>query len=53
MFAELYGKLIQTDREVARYDAKIEQEYKASEVCRRLGAVEGVGALTATALVAA
>jgi transposase len=35
------------------YDRKIRELYRNSEICQRLGKVEGIGPVTATALVAA
>ena len=35
------------------YDRKIRELYRNSEICQRLGKVEGIGPVTATALIAA
>ncbi len=51
--AELYEELQALDCAVGAYDAKIERLFKANSLCRRLAKVEGVGPVTATALVAA
>lgn len=51
--AELYEELGVLGHAVGAYDAKIERLFKANPVCRRLAEVEGVGPVTATALVAA
>lgn len=51
--ADLYEELRALGHAVGAYDAKIERLFKANPVCRRLAQVEGVGPVTATALVAA
>jgi transposase len=49
---ELRGRLGELDRRIAEYDHRIEQLAKQNEAARRLMQVEGVGPMTATALVA-
>lgn len=51
--ADLYEELRSLGHAVGAYDAKIERLFKANPVCQRLAQVEGVGPVTATALVAA
>ncbi len=51
--ADLYEELQGLDQAVERYDAKIERLFKGNPVCQRLAKVEGVGPVTATALMAA
>ena len=53
LIGELREELIDLDRRIAIYDRKIRQLYRTSEACQRLGMVEGIGPVTATALVAA
>lgn len=53
IFAELYKSLTEKDQRVQMMDAKIIQLCAQSEACQRLIKVEGIGAITATALVAA
>lgn len=50
---DLYEQFQQINQKVADYDLKVKAVCKQSEVCHRLMQVEGVGPLTATALVAA
>ena len=50
---ELQEELIELDARIAGYDRKIREFYRNSEICQRLGKVEGIGPLTATALIAA
>ena len=51
--ADLYEELRAQGGAVFAYDAKIERLFKENPVCQRLAQVEGVGPVTATALVAA
>lgn len=51
--ADLYEELQALGHTVGAYDAKIERLFRANPVCQRLAKVEGVGPVTATALVAA
>jgi transposase len=53
LLADLYAELKARRQAVEAIDARIERLFKANPVCRRLSAVEGVGPVTATALVAA
>jgi transposase len=49
---ELRERLLELDRRITDYDHRIEQLAKQNEATRRLMQVEGVGPITATALVA-
>lgn len=53
LFASLYEELLSLEEKIGVLDEQIESVYRASEPCQRVGAVEGIGPLTATALVAA
>ena len=53
LMAELREELTELDARIAGYDRKIRELYRISEICQRLGKVEGIGPVTATALVAA
>ena len=53
LFADLHRRLRELDAKIGEYDKRIEQMARASEVAQRLMRVEGIGALTATAIVAA
>lgn len=53
LFADLYGRLRELDAKLGKYDQRIAQLARISAPAQRLMQVEGVGALTATALVAA
>ena len=50
--AELREELTELDARIASYDRKIRELYRNSEICQRLGKVEGIGPVT-TALAAA
>ena len=52
IFAELRWRLIELDRQMADYDRHIDRLAAQSEPARRLMQIEGVGPLTATAIVA-
>lgn len=53
LFAALYEELVQLDDKIKTLDEQVQAIYRASETCRRVAAVEGIGPLIATALVAA
>src|SRR5262245_50103560 len=53
LVGELQQELAELDRRIATYDGRIRELYRCSELCRRLGQIEGIGPLSATALVAA
>jgi transposase len=50
---ELREELIELDARVIGYGRKIRELYRNSEICQRLSKVEGIGPVTATALVVA
>lgn len=49
---DLWLQLNELDKKVELYDKKIELICKNNEICQRLVQVEGIGALTATAIIA-
>jgi transposase len=53
LIMEAQGELIELDRRIASCDRRIQELYRTSELCQRLGKIEGIGPVTATALVAA
>lgn len=53
LLADLYEQLKELDLKIAHYDKSVQQVCRESEMCQRLVQVQGVGPLTATALVAA
>jgi hypothetical protein len=50
---EAQAELIELDRRIASCDRRIRELYRSSELCQKLREIEGVGPVTATALVAA
>jgi len=46
-------ELIELDRRIAFYDRQVRELYRNSELCQRLGKIEGIRPVTATALIAA
>jgi transposase len=53
LMGELRQELSELDCRIAGYDRRIRELYRNSEPCQRLGKVEGIGPITATALIAA
>jgi transposase len=53
LFAELYEELRYLDERIAGLEVRIRRLFNQSERCRQVGRVEGIGPITATALVAA
>lgn len=53
LFRELYDELVELEGKIAMVDRRIGQVFRASETCRRLAEIHGVGPLISTALVAA
>lgn len=53
LFASLYEELVHLDSKIEALDEQVKALYRASEPCQRVTAVEGIGPLIATALVAA
>jgi transposase len=53
LFASLYDELLSLEEKIGATDGQIWAVYQASEPCQRISAVEGIGPLIATALVAA
>jgi len=51
--AELYQELRALDERVQKCTREITELYRANEACQRIGAIEGIGPQTATALVSA
>ena len=53
IFYDLYQQLVELDKKIEEYKKKLEQIYSTSEACQRIGQIEGIGVLTATAVIAA
>ena len=53
LIGETQAELIELDRRIASCDRRIRELYRTNKLCQKLGEIEGVGPVTATALVAA
>jgi transposase len=53
LFASLYEELVALDERVAAIDLSISTTFQQNELCQRIAEIEGVGPITATAIVAA
>lgn len=53
LMGELQEELSELDTRVAAYDRRITEIFRTNEQCQRLGKIEGIGPMTATALIAA
>jgi len=53
LILEAQAELMELDCRIASCDRRIRELYRTSELCQRLGEIEGIGPVTATALVAA
>jgi Transposase IS116/IS110/IS902 family len=49
----LYAFIMQIDKRIRAFDKEIDAIFKASEACRRIAKISGVGPKTATAMIAA
>jgi len=52
LFDELYQQLVWLDERIGLFDKKIAEVFRTNEACQRLGQIEGVGPMVATALYA-
>ena len=50
LFADLHGRILALDQQVAAYGDKLKTLNQMSAVCRKIGQVPGVGPITATAM---
>jgi transposase len=53
LIRDLYQELLEVFDKVEKWDKKLQLIYKDNEVCSRIGKVEGVGVITATAIIGA
>lgn len=53
LFASLYDELVALDKRIAAIDLSIHAAFQQNMLCQRISEVEGVGPVTATAVVAA
>lgn len=50
---DMKTELAELDRRLAVYSKRIRDLFRSNEMCRRIGKIEGIGPITATALIAA
>ena len=50
---DIQVELAALDQRITSYDRRVRELYRSSELCQRIGKIEGIGPVTATALVAA
>jgi transposase len=53
LFASLFEELLRLEERIAAFDKQLATIYRRSSQCRRIAEVEGIGPVTATAIVAA
>jgi transposase len=53
LMRELQVEMAELDQQITSYDRRIREIFRNSEQCQRLGKIEGIGPVTATALIAA
>ncbi|MER9526378.1 transposase [Mesorhizobium sp. M0292] len=53
LMRELRAEMAEFDNRIATYDRRIREIFRTSEQCQRLGKIEGIGPVPATALIAA
>jgi transposase len=53
LVCDMKTELAELDRRLAVYDRRIRDLFRSNEMCQRIGKIEGIGPVTATALVAA
>ncbi len=53
LVCDVQQELHDLDRRIATYNRRIREIFQANDMCQRIGKIEGIGPMTATALVAA
>jgi transposase len=53
VIGDLHSELLTITDSIERIDKQLEEVFKANETCQRIEAIEGVGVITATAIIAA
>ena len=51
--SDIHQELVALDERISSYDRRIRNLFRTNEMCQRIGKIEGIGPITATALVAA
>ncbi len=50
---DVHDELVELDQRIAGYNKRIRDLFRSNQMCQRIGKIEGIGPITATALVAA
>ncbi len=53
LLRDICEELVELDRRVSAYNRRIRHLFRTNDMCQRIGKIEGIGPITATALVAA
>lgn len=53
LFSDLYEEICEKDKQIKKYDLKMEQIFKQNAHCQKISKIEGIGVITATTIVAA
>ncbi len=53
LFNDLHEEINVKDKKIKEYDIKLEALFKVNEFCQKIAEIEGIGVITATAIVAA
>jgi transposase len=53
LMRDAHEQLAEIDKRIASYDRRLKTLFRTDAMCRRIGRIEGIGPITATALVAA
>ncbi len=53
LFFDLYEQFCEQDKKIKAYDKKLEIVFKSNELCQRVSEIEGIGVVSATAIVSA
>ena len=53
LVSEIHQELAALDERISSYDRRLRNLFRTNEMCQRIGKIEGIGPITATALVAA
>lgn len=51
LFSELYEELLEKNKRITIYEKKIDTIFKSNKMCQKISKIEGVGPMTATAIV--
>lgn len=52
LFSDLYEQVVELEKKVEKYNVKLESIFSSNESCQRISKIEGIGVISATAVVA-